>query len=131
MPNEQDIKTHKKIDAQLCGTPQNLTEGEATVEMTTTKVMTVDDEGLVHGGFVFGLADHAAMLAVNHPFVVLAASNCRFLKPVRANEQLTAHAKITGENGKKRTVEVNVIRGDDKVFSGEFTCAILEKHVLA
>jgi acyl-coenzyme A thioesterase PaaI-like protein len=48
--------------------------------------MAVDDRGLVHGGFVFGLADHAAMLAVNDPNVVLGAASTRFLKPVRVGE---------------------------------------------
>ena len=126
-----EINTHKKINTELCGTPKNLSQGEASVEMNTTDAMTVDNEGLVHGGFVFGLADHAAMLAINHPFVVLAASNCRFLKPSRPGEHLVANAKITNEDGKKRTVEVNVMRSEDKIFKGEFTCAVLEKHVLS
>ena len=126
-----EINTHKKINTELCGIPKSLSQGEASVEMNTTDSMAVDNEGLVHGGFVFGLADHAAMLAINHPFVVLAASNCKFLKPSRPGEHLVANAKITNEDGKKRTVEVNVMRSEDKIFTGEFTCAVLEKHVLS
>jgi acyl-coenzyme A thioesterase PaaI-like protein len=49
--------------------------------------MVVDAHGLVHGGFVFGLADYAAMLAVNDPNVVLGAAEARFLKPVRRGDQ--------------------------------------------
>ncbi len=66
-----EIKTHLAIDRRLCGEPLELREGFASVELTTTREMEADSSGLVHGGFVFGLADHAAMLAVNHPNVVL------------------------------------------------------------
>ena len=54
--------THLAIDHSLCGAPQDLSEGHATARLETTAAMAVDVQGLVHGGFVFGLADHAAML---------------------------------------------------------------------
>jgi acyl-coenzyme A thioesterase PaaI-like protein len=44
--------------------------------------MAADQRGLVHGGFTFGLADYAAMVAVNDPNVVLGAAEVRFLAPV-------------------------------------------------
>lgn len=125
------IKTHTKINRALCGTPQNISEGAAEVALDTTVDMAVDESGLIHGGFVFGLADYAAMLAVNHPFVVLAASDCRFLKPSRPGERLLANAKVIAQDGKKRTVEVFVTRGGEKIFTGEFACAVPDKHVLA
>ena len=45
--------------------------------------MAADGRGLVHGGFTFGLADFAAMCAVNDPNVVLGAATCKFLAPVQ------------------------------------------------
>jgi acyl-coenzyme A thioesterase PaaI-like protein len=45
--------------------------------------MTVYEKGLVHGGFIFSQADHAAMLAVNHPDVVLGREECNFLAPAK------------------------------------------------
>ena len=130
MPDNLPIETHKEINRELCGTPMKLAAGESLVTLDTTKAMTVDSTGLVHGGFVFGLADHAAMLAVNHPYVVLASSNCQFLKPVRPGEHLIAEATVIDENGRKRTVRVFINRDDTRVFSGEFICVVLEKHVL-
>ncbi|MCL1911411.1 MAG: PaaI family thioesterase [Leptospirales bacterium] len=129
--NELSVNTHTKINRLLCGTPQSLSDGASEVALVTTVDMAVDENGLIHGGFVFGLADYAAMLAVNHPFVVLSASNCRFLKPSKPGEHLLASAKVTAAEGKKRTVEVFVTRGSEKIFSGEFICAVLDKHVLA
>ena len=92
--------------------------------------MVVDEHGLVHGGFVFGLADHAAMIAVNHPNVVLGAAEIKFLKPVRVNQIVTAEGTVMRREGKKQVVSV-VARCDDReVFEGEFTCFVLDKHVL-
>jgi uncharacterized protein (TIGR00369 family) len=131
MTEKLSIETHQNISRELCGAPVHLAEGEAHVSLETTPAMSVDPSGLVHGGFIFGLADYAAMLAVNHPYVVLAGSSCQFIKPVRAGEHVTAQARITEDSGRKKTVRVTVSRDDTKVFSGDFTCVILEKHVLS
>ncbi|RJP36923.1 MAG: thioesterase, partial [Desulfobacteraceae bacterium] len=79
----------------------------------------------------FGLADHAAMIAVNHPNVVLGAAGVKFLKPVRAGQTIIADAKVLDRQGRKQIVSVDVLAGDDTVFSGEFTCFTLDNHVLA
>ena len=69
-------------------------------------------------------------VAVNDPYVVLGAADTRFLKPVCEGEVLSASATVTGEKGKKRTVDVTIERGADTVFTGSFTCFVLETHVL-
>ena len=125
-----DIKTHLAIDRGLCGQPLELGEGFARVELATTAEMEVDSSGLVHGGFVFGLADFAAMLAVNHPNVVLGHASSRFLKPVRSGQTLQAIAEIVFRDGHKKTVQVEVSRDGETVMSGEFVCYELERHVL-
>ena len=125
-----NVNTHKGISAELCGVPENLSPGKSVVAMTTIPVMAADGLGLVHGGFVFGMADYAAMLAVNDPNVVLGASETKFLKPVRVGEKLTATAVVTEDKGKKRIVNVTVSHGDIEVLTGIFTCFVLEKHVL-
>lgn len=124
------ISTHLGINQELCGTPSQISEGKAIVDLTTTESMASDDRGLVHGGFIFGLADYAAMLAVNDPNVVLGAAETRFLKPVVVGDAVEARAIITGEKGKKREVMVDVFCKDEAVFSGTFTCFVLENHVL-
>ena len=125
-----EIRTHEKIDQRLCGKPVKIEENYAEVELETTEEMAVDEKGLVHGGFIFGQADYAAMLAVNHPNVVLGGANVRFLKPVKVGEKILAIAKVVSEEGKKRIVDVVVKREDEEVFKGEFICFVLPKHVL-
>ena len=58
---------------------------------------------------MFGLADHAAMLAVNHPHVVLGSATSKFLKPVRVGETVVATATRTSEAGKRHVVAVEVL----------------------
>lgn len=95
----------------------------------TRPEMVADDRGLVHGGFTFGLADYAAMLAVNDPHVVLGAAEVRFLAPVTFGETLLARAEIVEGSGKKRIVKCTVST-DRPVFEGTFSCFVLTGHVL-
>jgi acyl-coenzyme A thioesterase PaaI-like protein len=92
--------------------------------------MAVDDRGLVHGGFVFGLADYAAMLAINDPNVVLGGAEVRFTAPVQVGEALIATARVLTESGRRRVIEVTVRRGEEPVMHGTFSCFVLEQHVL-
>ncbi len=91
----------------------------------------MDEEGLVHGGFVFGLVDHAAMLAVNDPFVVLGSAEVRFTAPVRVGDEVTATATRTEVKGKKHVLSVSARVGDREVLAGTMTAFVLDHHVLA
>lgn len=124
------IATHETISMRLCGQMLELSAGYSRVALDTVAEMAVDAKGLVHGGFVFGLADYAAMIAVNHPNVVLGASQVRFLKPVRVGELLEAEARVTSVSGRRNSVQVTVTRQGVEVMQGEFTCFVLEQHVL-
>ncbi len=123
------INTHLGINNELCGTVISNDEGTATVEMTTTAAMGSDSRGLVHGGFIFGMADYAAMVAVNDPNVVLGAAETSFLNPSKVGDTLVASALIESEKGKKRIAIVDVKCGDTTVFKGIFTCFVLDNHV--
>lgn len=122
--------THLGINPDLCGEPVELDEGRATVRFEATDEMAADERGLVHGGFIFGLADYAAMLAVNDPNVVLGAADARFSAPVQVGQTVTASAEVTETSGKKRVVEASASVGDKEVFRATFTTFVLEKHVL-
>ena len=124
--------THLSICEDLVGKVERIESGRfAQVSLTVDSRMRVDEKGLVHGGFTFGLADYSAMLAVNDPFVVLLSSQVRFLKPVIVGETLTARARVDETEGKKRRVRCEVFnRGQEKVLEGEFLCLVLSQHVL-
>jgi acyl-coenzyme A thioesterase PaaI-like protein len=125
-----DQRTHERISAALCGTPVELGEGRARIELTTTREMAADERGLVHGGFTFGLADYAAMLAVNEPTVVLGSAQVKFLGPVVAGDRLEAEAVLDRSDGRKRFVKVTVRRGGAAVLEGELLAVVPDTHIL-
>jgi len=125
------VKTHLKASPALLGRPVLIEDdSRAMVELVTTKDMVVDDEGLVHGGFTFGLADYAAMLAVNHPYVVIGSADVKFTAPVRLGETMKATAIVERRDGKHREVAVEVQVDGKPIFKGARNCYILDKHVL-
>ena len=123
--------THLKIDPRWCGTPVELRAGTAVVELETLPEMAADEQGLVHGGFVFGLADYAVMLAVNEPLVVLAGAEVSFVRPVEVGERLRATAAVGDVEGRKHRVHCMVqSEGGEDVMHGRFTCVVTREHVL-
>ena len=124
-------KTHLKIDKRYSGEVIELKEDYARVKLATTSEMILDESGLIHGGFIFSLADYSAMLAINEPTVVLGGANVRFLIPVKEGDELIAEAMLSRVDGKKLIVDVNIKRDSEIIFIGEFYCFVTETHVLA
>jgi len=125
-----EIITHQTIDQSLCGRPLEVENGHSRVEMAALPSMSADASGLVHGGFIFGLADYAAMIAVNHPNVVLGAADVKFLKPVKVGDTVLAEANVQDVQGKKHGVAVAVTQQQETVFQGMFTCFVLDRHIM-
>jgi uncharacterized protein (TIGR00369 family) len=123
------IVTHQAVDQFLCGRPLEVETGLSRVELKTLPSMAADASGLVHGGFIFSLADYAAMIAVNHPHVVLGAADVKFLKPVRVGDTVLAEARLQEVQGKKHWVAVSVVQKEETVFQGMFTCFVLDRHI--
>jgi len=124
------LNTHLNINTSLCGKVTKLEENYAEVLLHTTQQMTADAQGLVHGGFVFGAADYAAMSAVNDPYVVLGASNSKFIAPVKVGDAVMCKATVVNIKGKKAEVDVEAFVNEKLVFEGNFTTFVLPGHVL-
>lgn len=124
------VNTHEKADARLLGTPILLEKGTAVVELTATEEMTIDNRGLIHGGFTFGLADYAAMLAVNDPLVVLGSADVKFTAPVKIGESMVATGVVDAVDGRRRDVSVEVSVGEKVVLEGTMACYVFQRHVL-
>jgi len=128
--DEVILTTHNTINQDLCGELLLIEQGYVEVRLTTTPEMVADKLGLVHGGFIFSAADYAAMAAVNEKNVVLVASECQFLSPVKLHDEVNVIARVRHKEGRKRNVNVIAYVHDIKVFEGEFKTVILDKHVL-
>ncbi|MCJ7765613.1 MAG: PaaI family thioesterase [Thiovulaceae bacterium] len=122
--------THLKIENSLCGEVVKIEEGLAHVRLVTTQQMAADSEGLVHGGFIFGAADFAAMCAVNEPNVVVAGSECRFLAPSRVGDVIEFDARVVEREGAKALVEVSAACSGKTLFTARFKTVVTKEHVL-
>jgi|Deesub1362B_J571_1020462.scaffolds.fasta_scaffold00052_47 uncharacterized protein (TIGR00369 family) len=126
----EELKTHRLASMCLVGKVIELGDGYSRVKLECGPEMAVDEKGLIHGGFTFGCADLAAMVAVNHPNVVLGKAEVRFTKPIRVGDIIEAEARVVEVSGKRHVVDVIVKRGGETVLEGKFYCYVLEKHVL-
>ena len=125
------MKRSVKANTGLLGKPVKVETGKsAIVELVANEFMVVDDMGLIHGGFAFGLADYAAMLAVNDPFVVLGSADVRFTAPVKMGQKMVAEAFVESEEKRKRSVMVNITVEDRVIFKGTFICFVLDQNIL-
>ena len=126
-----EIYTHLLAHNPLLGTPIKIIDGKlAIVKLVAIENMVVDERGLVHGGFTFGLADYAAMLAINDPNVVLSSANVYFTSPVKRGDIMIAEARVIDGSKRKRVVNVEVKVDNNTVLPGNLICYVLEKHVL-
>ncbi len=128
--DELELKTHEEINRDLCGEIEKIDIGYVKLKLVTTHDMIADSKGLIHGGFIFSAADYAAMAAVNERNVVLVASNCQFLSPVKFGDIVNFTAKVRHKEGRKRNVRVTGNVLDIKVFDGEFKTVVTDRHVL-
>ena len=124
------LKTHERVNHDLSGEIVKLETGKVELKLDTIAEMVADEAGLIHGGFIFSAADYAAMVAVNEKNVVLVASDCQFLSPVKYGDVVNFTAKVRHKEGRKRNVNVAGFVHDIKVFEGEFKTVVTERHVL-
>lgn len=124
------LATHESINRDLAGEIMKLERGYVELRLTTISEMVADDQGLIHGGFIFSAADFAAMAAVNEKNVVLVGSDCQFLSPVKFGDEVNFVARVRHKEGRKRNVYVEGHVLDIKVFEGEFKTVVTERHVL-
>ncbi len=124
------LKTHENINQDLCGEIEKLDSGFVKLKLVTTHDMIADSQNLIHGGFIFSAADYAAMAAVNEKNVVLVASECQFLSPVKFGDIVSFIAKVRHKEGRKRNIHVTGHVLEIKVFEGEFKTVVTDRHVL-
>ena len=90
-----------------------LAPGRATLEMTVTDLM-VNGHGIIHGGYVFLLADTAFACACNYPgaVTVAASADITFVSPARQGDVLVAEAVERHRYGRSGIYDVSVSCGD-------------------
>jgi acyl-CoA thioesterase len=87
--------------------------GAATLAMTVEPHM-VNGHGIVHGGFIFLLADSAFAFACNshNERAVAAQCNISFIRPGRLGDRLVAAAREISRSGRSGIYDVRVTVGE-------------------
>lgn len=99
-------------------TVHDVRSGCATASMTVTAAM-ANGHGIVHGGYVFLLADSAFAFACNGYDQVTVAAGCDivFVSPARVGDMLTATAGERVRVGRSGVYDVTVTRADGAVVA--------------
>lgn len=92
--------------------------GEARMAMTVRPDM-VNGHGIMHGGFIFTLADSAFAFACNTYGEKVVAQHCSitFLKPGRLGDRLTAHAVERSRSGRSGIYDIRVTNGSGEIIA--------------
>ncbi|MDR1451289.1 MAG: PaaI family thioesterase [Helicobacteraceae bacterium] len=126
-----ELKAYNLINQELCGYVEEIQDGYAKVRLIASDDMVVDKRGLIHSGFIFCAANFAAAAAINKPNVLLAAARCNFLAPLKVGDEVVFEASSMQNATRKRVVTVSGLIGKIKVFDGEFSAVVTEKHALS
>ncbi|WP_206436365.1 hotdog fold thioesterase [Corynebacterium hylobatis] len=88
-------------------------QGQATAHLTVESDM-INGIEVIHGGFVFSLADYAFACAANSVLSRVATVDAQisFLSPARAGEILVAEAVVSFSGGRRIIVDVTVRSGE-------------------
>jgi acyl-CoA thioesterase len=119
-PDSGDALMADDLAARMLGITIEVSAlGSATARMSTSPGMG-NGHGIVHGGYLFTLADTAFAFALNshgRPGVSVHA-DIAFLRPARVGVELTAHATERVFDGRAGIYDVEV-RGDNGALLAE------------
>ena len=93
----------------------------AVVRMTVTETM-VNGHDIVHGGYLFTLADSTFALVCNSrgALTVAAGADITFIAPARRGDVLVADGRALAAYGRSGLTDVTVTRESDGVVVAEF-----------
>lgn len=125
--NEERV--YKRVDSELCGTVIERKDNYASVKFVPTKKMIVDDNMIIHYGFIFSSASFCAISAVNKPNSIIIYSEVKFLSPVELGNEIIFKANTLQSDLKKREVLVEGYLFNIKIFDAMFHIVIFEQSI--
>ena len=91
--------------------------------------MIVDDNMIIHYGFIFSSASFCAISAVNKPNSIIIYSEVKFLSPVELGNEIIFKANTLQSDLKKREVLVEGYLFNIKIFDAMFHIVIFEQSI--
>lgn len=124
-----DLRVCKKINNDLCGELIKIARNKAEVRFVPTESMIIDDNMLIHHGFIFSAASFCAMAAVNEPNSMVIYSETKFLSPIELNSDVIFKAHALQSDTKKREVMVEGFLYNIKIFDAIFHIIVFDKSM--
>ncbi|RDU71980.1 thioesterase [Helicobacter aurati] len=113
-----------KFSGELVGLANNLSK----VVFTPIPEMCVDSR-LIHSGFVFSSAAHAALTALNKKNSLIIGADVKFLAPIELGHEVIFKAEALQDDTKKCEIKVEGFLLDIKIFYGIFYVAVFDKKI--
>ena len=113
-----------KFSGELVGLANNLSK----VIFTPVPEMCVDSR-LIHSGFIFSAASHAALTALNKKNSLIIGADIKFLAPIELGHEVIFKAEALQDDTKKCEVKVEGFLLDIKIFYGMFYIAVFDKKI--
>lgn len=124
-----ELRIYKKISRELCGEIIERDKNSASVRFTPTEKMIVDDNQIVHYGFIFSSASFCAMAAVNEQNSVMIYSEVKFLAPLELGNEVIFKASAIHSDLKKREIIVEGFLYNIKIFDAIFHIVVFDKSM--
>lgn len=124
------IRTSVELDPVYSGHIETLTEEECKTSLVTTKLMSADNQHMVHSGFISSAAEYAALVVVNEPNGMVYSMNGEHFACARVGDEVRFSAHVRHVDSRKREVEVKARIEAIKIYSAKITIVIPEYHPL-
>lgn len=126
--NNLDLNICGLLKPDLCGNILKITQEEVVISFAPSKQMISDESNLIHSGFIFNVANYAAMCLVNQPNALTIKSEVQFLAPIEFEQEMLFIATINQSNNKKYEIFVKGTLLDIKIFEGIFHISLFDKQ---
>lgn len=124
-----DLEVCTAMSPNVVGELVDLAKNKATVRFAPGDKMIMDDNKMIHAGFVFNSASFAAMAAINKKYSVLIAADVKFLAPIEPGHEVIFKAEALQNDIKKCEVKVEGFLLDIKIFDSIFHIAVFDKKI--
>ncbi|RDU61227.1 thioesterase [Helicobacter didelphidarum] len=124
----EDRSIAKDISFRLSGELIGLAHNVSKVKFTPIEDMCVDSR-LIHSGFIFSAASHAALTALNKKNSLIIGADIKFLAPIELGHEVIFKAEALQDDTKKCEVKVEGFLLDIKIFYGMFYIAVFDKKI--
>jgi len=101
----------------------------AVSTLTVTQDMVLEKAGVLHGYFMYAMADTLSLALVDAEHALTGVANVKYKVPVKAGSKLVARAEVANKRGARYFIHVFIRSNNIEVFRAKFTIVTLDKQI--